>query len=162
PLGEEELRAILEDADIDGPLVNYRQKGHKVEALGLEPVEGTDALKLKVTLKNGDVRFFFLDSDYYVPIKIDSRRMVRGAEREYEATLRDYKKVGGIYVAHSVETRAKRSPEETRITFGKIEANVPVADGRCLMAGARPRGTRAPVEQQTRRTQPRLAEEQRP
>jgi hypothetical protein len=37
-------------------------------------VEGTDAFKLKVTLKNGDVRYYFMDTDYYVPIKIESKR----------------------------------------------------------------------------------------
>ena len=50
-LGEEELKSIIEDADLDGPLVNYQQKGNKVEYVGTEPVEGTDAYKLKVTLE---------------------------------------------------------------------------------------------------------------
>jgi hypothetical protein len=63
-LGEEELKAILEDADFDGPLVNYEHKGNKVEFVGLEPVEGTDCVKLKVTVKSGDVRTYFLDTDY--------------------------------------------------------------------------------------------------
>src|SRR5215831_19786016 len=97
-LGEEEMKSILEDADFDGPLVNYQQKGNKVEFVGAEPVEGTDALKLKVTLKNGDVRYYFMDTDYYVPIKIESKRMVRGAEREFETSLGDYKEVAGVYL----------------------------------------------------------------
>ena len=71
PLGEEELKQILEDADFDGPLVNYKQKGNVVELVGKEPVEGTDAHKLKVTLKAGDVQYFFMDTDYFVPIKIE-------------------------------------------------------------------------------------------
>jgi hypothetical protein len=49
PLGEEEMKQILEDSDFDGPLVNYRQKGIKVEFVGMDEVEGTDAFKLKVT-----------------------------------------------------------------------------------------------------------------
>src|SRR5262249_32837911 len=47
-LGEEELKEIVEESDFDGPLVDYQQKGNKIELIGLEPVEGTDALKLKV------------------------------------------------------------------------------------------------------------------
>ena len=55
PLGEDELKGIIEDAVFDGPLVHYKEKGNTVEFAGTEPVEGTDTWKLKVTLKNGDV-----------------------------------------------------------------------------------------------------------
>jgi len=130
PLGEEELKQIQEDADFDGPLVNYRQKGNKVEFVGAEPVEGTDAFKLKVTLKNGDVSYYFMDTDYYVPIKIESKRMVRGAEREVETSLGDYKEVAGVYLPHSVESGVKGSPNKSQITFEKIEANVALDDSR--------------------------------
>ena len=63
-LSEEELKSIIEDSDLDGPLVNYAQKGNKVEYVGTEPVEGTDAYKLKVTTPDGDVRDYFIDTDY--------------------------------------------------------------------------------------------------
>ena len=129
-LGEEEMQEIQEDADFDGPLVNYRQKGNKVEFVGAEPVEGTDAFKLKVTLKNGDVSYYFMDTDYYVPIKIESKRMVRGAEREVETSLGDYKEVAGVYLPHSVESGVKGSPNKSQITFEKIEANVALDDSR--------------------------------
>lgn len=130
PLGEEELKQIQEDADFDGPLINYQQKGNKVEFVGAEPVEGTDAFKLKVTLKNGDVSYYFMDTDYYVPIKIESKRMVRGAEREFESSLGDYKEVAGVYLPHSIESGVKGSPNKSQITFEKIEANVALDDSR--------------------------------
>jgi len=129
-LGEEEMKGIQEDADFDGPLINYQQKGNKVEFVGAEPVEGTDAFKLKVTLKNGDVRYYFMDTDYYVPIKIESKRMVRGAEREFETSLGDYKEVAGVYLPHSIESGLKGSPNKSQVTFEKIEANVALDDSR--------------------------------
>ena len=129
-LGEEEMKGIQEDADFDGPLINYQQKGNKVEFVGVEPVEGTDAFKLKVTLKNGDVRYYFMDTDYYVPIKIESKRTVRGAEREFETSLGDYKEVAGVYLPHSIESGLKGIPNKSQITFEKIEANVALDDSR--------------------------------
>jgi len=42
-LGEEEMHGILDDADFDGPLVNYQAKGNRVEYQGIEQVEGSDA-----------------------------------------------------------------------------------------------------------------------
>lgn len=128
PLGEEELKQIVEDSDFDGPLVRYREKGNSVELVGTEPVEGTDAFKLKVTLKNGDVRYYFMDTDYFVPIKIETKRMIRGAERESETSLGDYKEVAGVYMPHSFETGAKGSTRRAKTVFDRIEANVPLDD----------------------------------
>lgn len=129
-LGEEELKSIVEDSDFDGPLINYRQKGNRVEFVGMEPVEGTDAYKLKVTHKNGDVSYYFMDTDYYVPIKIETQRMIRGAEQYFETSLGDYKEVAGVYLPHSIETHVKGSPNSQKITYDKIEANLPIDDRR--------------------------------
>src|SRR5262249_45489107 len=35
----ENLKAVAQQADFDGPLVNWREKGHKVEYLGTEDVD---------------------------------------------------------------------------------------------------------------------------
>jgi len=129
-LSEDEMKSILEDAVFDGPLVDYKEKGNKVEYLGLEPVEGTDAIKLKVTVPNGDVYQYFMDTDYYVPIKIETKRMIRGAEREFETTLGDYKEVNGWYLPFSTEVGAKGSPFKSTIAFETIEANLPIDDAR--------------------------------
>ncbi len=135
-LGEEEMKSILEDADFDGPLVNYRQKGNKVEFAGLDTFEGTDTFKLKVTRPNGDTYVYYLDTDYYVPIKIDTRRIVRGAEREYETVLGDYKEVAGWYLPYSVEIGVKGSQDKAKTVYEKIEANVSIDDRRFSMPGA--------------------------
>jgi hypothetical protein len=129
-LSEEEMKEIVEDADFDEPLVNYRQKGNKVELVGTEQIEGTDVFKLKVTLASGDVRFYYMDTDYYVPIKIEMKRMIRGAEQELETSLGDYKAVAGWYLPYSVETGRKGSDDRQKITFERIEANVPIDDAR--------------------------------
>lgn len=130
PLGESELKAIIDDSDFDGPLVNYKQKGNKVEFIGMDEVEGTDAFKLKVTLANGETRLFFMDTDYYVPIKIETKRMIRGAEVEFETVLGDYKEVAGWYLPYSIEVGAKGSQFKQKIAYEKIEANVTIDDGR--------------------------------
>lgn len=136
PLGEEELMSIVEDSDFDGPLVDYQRKGNKVEFAGKEEVEGTDAFKLKVTLANGTVLNYFMDTDYYVPIKIETKRMVRGAEREYETTLGDYKEVAGWYLPYFFETNVKGRLDKSKIVYERIEANVQVADSRFHMPDA--------------------------
>ena len=128
PLGEEEMKRIVEDSDFDGPLVGYKEKGNKVELAGKEPVEGTDAWKLRVTLASGDVQYYFMDTDYFVPIKIEFKRVVRGAERESETSIGDYKEVAGVYFPHSFETGNKGSSNRSKVVFDRIEANVPLDD----------------------------------
>lgn len=129
-LSEDELKGAIFDSDFDGPLVNYKAKGNQVEYAGLEPVDGTDTHKLKVTLANGDILHYYMDTDYYVPIKVELTRMVRGAPREFETILGDYKEVGGWYLPHSIESGPKGSQNKGVVTFEKIEANVNLDEAR--------------------------------
>jgi hypothetical protein len=139
-LSEEEMHGILDDADFDGPLVNYQAKGNRVEYQGIEQIEGSDAYKLKVTRPNGDVSFFYLDTEAYVPIRIDTQRMIRGALQEFETSLGDYKQVAGVYLPFSAESGPKgsSSADRSKITYDKIEANVPLENTRFTRPGARP------------------------
>ena len=139
-LGEEEMHGILDDADFDGPLLNYQAKGNRVEYQGIEQIEGSDAYKLKVTRPNGDVSFYYLDTEYYVPIRIDTQRMIRGAPQEFETSLGDYKKVAGVYLPFSSESGPKgsSSADRSKITYDRIEANVPLDNTRFARPGARP------------------------
>ncbi|HEX3557861.1 MAG TPA: hypothetical protein VHU19_01565 [Pyrinomonadaceae bacterium] len=159
PLGEEEMKEIVEDSDLDGPLVNYQQKGVRVEYAGTDQFEGTEVYKLKVTLKDGDVRYYYLDTDYFVPIKIDTKRTVRGAEREYETILGDYKEVNGWYLPFSVESGPKGSQFKTSVTYLKIEANVPFEDSRFRQPGAK---SQAPSAPDASTTSPKQPEGQKP
>jgi hypothetical protein len=135
-LGEEELKSIVEDADFDGPLIDYRQKGYRVELAGSDEIEGSDVYKLKVAYPNGTVQYYNIDKDTYAPIKIETKRMVRGAVREYETTVGDYKQVAGWYLPYSYETNVKGSSDKSQVLYDKIEANVPIEDGRFRRPGA--------------------------
>jgi len=139
-LGEEEMHSILDDADFDGPLVNSQAKGNRVEFQGVEQIEGSDAYKLKVTRPNGDVSFYYLDTEYYVPIRIDTQRMIRGAPQEYETSLGDYKQVAGVYLPFAYESGPKgsSSTDRSKITYDKIEPNVSLENARFARPGARP------------------------
>ena len=125
-LSEEELHDILLESDFDGPLINSQQKGYRIEYVGMDQVDGSDCYKLKVTFPNGDVRLYYLDSDYAVPIKIEDQRMIRGAVQEFETTLGDYKAVDGWYLPYSFETRVKGSPGGQQVTWQRIDANVAI------------------------------------
>lgn len=128
PLAEDELKDIIEDSDFDGQLVHYREKGNRLEYAGTEPVEGSDTWRLKLTLKNGDVTYYYIDTEDLVPIKLEFKRMIRGAERVIEVLPGDYKAVDGWYIPHSYEQGRPGSSQRSSFVFEKIEANVPMDD----------------------------------
>jgi hypothetical protein len=129
-LTEEEMHAILLDSDFDEPLIDYKRKGNRAELVGRDQVEGTEVYKLRITLPNGDIRHYYMDTDSYVPIRMEEKRLIRGAEQEYETTLGDYKPVNGWLMPFSYETGRKGDPNKATITYQKIEANVPLDDRR--------------------------------
>ena len=128
PLPEDAMKQVEEQADVDGPLVDYKVKGHTVELVGKEKVEGSDAYKLKVTLKNGDIRYIYLDADSYLEIRVEGKTKTRGTDVESESTIGDYKEVGGLMFPYAMESGQKGSPQKQKMTLQKIELNVPLDD----------------------------------
>jgi hypothetical protein len=133
PMSPEDTRDAEEQADIDGPLVDHKAKGHTVELVGKEPVEGAEAHKLKITLKNGDVRYVFLDAEYFLEIRSEGKRTVRGSEVETETNFSDFKEVEGLVLPHAIEGGPKGSPQRQKITVEKVELNVEIDDARFAM-----------------------------
>ena len=120
----DEARQMERDADIEGPLVHWREKGHRVEYLGTEDVDGTAALKLRVALKGGDTQFIYLDPDYYLEIRIETSARLRGAERVTETDYGSYEQVAGVWFPFSIETGRKGGPRTSRVVIERAEANI--------------------------------------
>lgn len=136
-MGEDDTRDLLDEADIDGPLVDYQAKGNKVEYLGHDLVDGDDAYKLKVTLKNGDIVYYYLDPDTYLEIKKEKQEYIRGSVRESEQLLGSYKQVAGVYYPFSMEMGQKGGGDLARYTVETIEVNTPIEDSYFKMPAAK-------------------------
>jgi outer membrane lipoprotein-sorting protein len=129
----DQLKNLRNQADLTGPLVDYASKGHKVEYDGVEDVSGTSAHKLKLTRGDGEVEYYFVDSERFVPIVVKGKRSMQGMEMEYETLLGDYKDVDGIKMAHSMEQRAGGMATGNKLVIEKIELNVDLPDDRFAM-----------------------------
>lgn len=125
---DDQLAEIKDQADFDGELVNWKEKGHQVELVGKARVEGTDAYKLKVTKKNGDVSYVYLDAEYFLEIRGEGKRTLRGQELEFESSISDYKEVDGLLIPHAMSSKAKGMPGGQTLIFSKVELNVPLDD----------------------------------
>jgi hypothetical protein len=123
-MGEDDLKDLLLDADFDGPLVDYKEKGNTVEYLGHDVVDGDDALRLKVTLKDGDIIYYYLDPDTYLEIRKEVQEFVRGSVRESVIDLGSYKPVAGVMYPFAISQGSKANPAAQTTTIEKIEVNV--------------------------------------
>ena len=125
-MSADDTKALIEEAEIDGPLVNWKEKGSTVEYLGTEDIDGTQAHKLKVLRKNGDVNYVYLDPDHFIEIRIVTQRTVQGAQMETETDLGEYEKIGGVFIPFSIEGGLKGSSDKQKVIIDKAEVNVPV------------------------------------
>jgi hypothetical protein len=125
-MGEDDVRDLLLDADFDGPLVDYKEKGSTVEYMGHDVVDGDDALRLKVTLKNGDIIYDYLDPDTFIEIRREIQQFVRGSVRERVMGFGSYKLVAGVMYPFSISQGPKNHPDEQTTTIQKMEPNVTI------------------------------------
>jgi hypothetical protein len=52
-------------------LVDYAAKGTRIDLDGIEKVDGRDAYKLKLTLKNGEAMHVWIDAETFLEAKIE-------------------------------------------------------------------------------------------
>jgi len=116
-MSADEARALADEALVEGPLLAARKDGSRVDYLGREDFDGTNAYKLKVTQKDGDEFTYWLDPDTFLEIKVDETRKIRGAEQTTETELGDYEKVAGVYFPMSVESWTQGQPNQRQRTI---------------------------------------------
>lgn len=133
-MSDEDAEMFKEQTEFHGPLLDWEEKGYTVEYAGEEEVEGTPTHKLVVTKPNGEATTFYMDQEYFLEIKAESKRMVRGQEIEVTSAIGDYKEVDGLVMAHSLDVEGAGGPGgNMNMTFETVELGVDLADDRFAM-----------------------------
>ena len=129
-MSSEERQEAEQQADIDGPLVDYKAKGSKIELVGHDAKFRSEDWKLKVTLKTGEVRYVYLDPKTFLQTTTMMTKKIEGNEVVVISTIGDYRDVGGLTLPHSFSASTKDGGETQSLVFEKIEVNVPIDDER--------------------------------
>ncbi len=124
----EESARNAEQADIDGPLLDYKAKGNIVELLGKEPVDSVETWKLKVTLKNKDERTYYIETKTGLVRKTTGMTKMRGQDTEMYTTMSDYRDVQGRMVPYTIVNGATGTEMKQTFVIDKVEINSPLAD----------------------------------
>jgi hypothetical protein len=120
---KEQAEQMKEQLDIEGSLVDWASKGHTLELLGPGSAQGTDAYIIKAKLASGKEHTYYLDAEAFVPFLMETTTTVQGVEMEIETIFSDYKEVGDLMMAHSIENRPKGQPGGQTITIQSVETD---------------------------------------
>jgi hypothetical protein len=124
PFTAAELDAAAVQADVDGALVDYAAKGTKVELDGVEQVEGRDAYRLKLTLKNQHVVHHWVDAQSFLDVKIEGTpRKLDGKTHAVAIFLRNYRPVNGLQIPHLIETVVEGVKRTEKIQIERVVVN---------------------------------------
>ena len=127
-MSDADLAGIADEADFEGPFVDYKAKGNQIEFAGKEQIDGKVVHKLKLTDKQGDVSYFYFDASTGLLMKWQGLRKVGDKEFPWETYFRDFREVDGLKYPFLVESAAQDSDQIQRISATKIETNITLND----------------------------------
>jgi len=102
--GADELRLAKQQSDLDGPLLDWKAQGSRLALVGTQKVDGHDAYDLAVTLRDGQVRHVWVDTESYLDVQIDGSRKLDGKFKKVWTAQRDFRAVDGLMIPHKLET----------------------------------------------------------
>ncbi|MEJ8817998.1 hypothetical protein [Lacibacter sp. H407] len=124
----EDLKQSQDDLDAQGSLIDYKAKGHSIELLGSEDVDGTDCFKVKISLKSGRSETMFIEKKGYTLIKSVGSRSANGQEMELTTTYSNYQKLPeGIIVPMSINVPLGPGVNADFV-ISKVEVNKTIED----------------------------------
>lgn len=130
PLPPEELKNISDESDFDGPLVDYKAKGNQIELVGKEKLDDKPVYRLKLTNKNGDVRFYFIDASSFLLLKWDGVRKTGDQEIPWESFFSDFREVEGLKYPFRIDQGSPGTEIKQTLNAEKIEINPRIDDSR--------------------------------
>lgn len=116
----EQLETTKGEADMDGALYNYADKGHKLVKLDDSEIEGKSVYVLELNKKGGDKIKYYIDKNDHLILKSASTVTNMGMTMELESKHLNYKEVNGILFPHKIEIISNGQLFQT-MTFTNIE-----------------------------------------
>jgi len=130
PLSPEDLKNISDESDFDGPLVDYKSKGNQIEFVSKESLDDKPVYRLKLTNKNGDVRFYLFDASSYLLLKWEGVRKSGEQELPWESFFSDFHEVQELKFPFRIDQGSPGTELKQTLIAEKIELNPQIEDSR--------------------------------
>lgn len=118
--------AMRHGIDLEGPFVDYRDKGTTIEAAGDAEAGGRECYRLIVTLRDGFRREYLIDKKTFLVVAERQSAPIHasGPSIASETRVGDYREVAGVlFPASYVETEIATGKVLSEMRWGSIEAN---------------------------------------
>ncbi|CAN5404629.1 hypothetical protein BH10BAC5_BH10BAC5_07910 [soil metagenome] len=128
---EEQLYNAKLQADFDPPLLNYSDKGSKIELLGNEKVDSVDTYKIKLVTKDGMEDIYYVNTITFLPYRLTYKNTLNGAENNNDLRYLSYKNYNGIMIPDDIVVQQDNNPmgKELRLKVSDVELDPLVLDG---------------------------------
>ena len=128
PMSANDIRSTKLQADPQDLLFNYKEKGYTVEYLGMDDMDGTDIYKLRLTTKEGDIIYYYIDAETKYILKEAVRMKLKDKEEKSYMTFSDFRKTDfGIIIPFSTQGVDEKGNEQGGpVNFTKVEVNTPI------------------------------------
>jgi outer membrane lipoprotein-sorting protein len=130
PMSAEDLKSITDESDFDGPLVDYQAKGNQIELAGKELLDDKPVYRLKLTSKNGDVRFYLFDASTFTLRKWEGTHKKGEKELPWESFFSEFHEVQGLKYAFRIDQGSPGTDDKQTLITDKIEVDLPLDDAR--------------------------------
>ena len=123
-----EAEDLVETCDFDGPFIDYKAKGHKIELIGKEKIDGREAYNLKVTFRNGNVDNYYLDAKTYLPFMVKGSSKLNGKDAPSTTSIDQYINTGGLLIPYYFKFDVEGGEGSEIIKVSTVELNADLDD----------------------------------
>lgn len=132
-MNEEQVKQVQEQGGkMESDLLDYKEKGHTAEYLGKEDMDGEEVYLVRLTKKNGNITYYYIDVLTHLILKEKTKAKMKDKEFETETYYSNYQTVDGITSPGSIENMSG-GMLAFQINVEKIEYNIAIDDKEFIM-----------------------------
>lgn len=123
----EESKEILKEADWEGEFIDTETKGYQLQLAGSEDLDGSTVYKVKITSRDGDVEYVYIDAITWLAVRKDQSSNMGGTPVEVQIYFSDYREFKGVQVPMITEVKYQGQTAMT-MTIANIDTTTNLPD----------------------------------
>jgi outer membrane lipoprotein-sorting protein len=117
-----------DEATFDPLILTNKDRGHRIDLVGNETLDGVAVHHLRVTKKNGPVEDLYLKAETGLELRTVTMMEQAGTKAELRTDFSDYRAVDGMQVPFSIR-QFMNGNQVVQVRLTEYEFNVPIDDG---------------------------------
>ncbi len=141
----QEIKFARAAPGLEGPLIDFREKGSRVELQGTDDLDGHRNYRIGVTLSTGEHQTVWVDAETFLESRYDRTTYgPTGPKGVVSVRYRDYKEIEGLALPSVFEISGAATGKPDRMVIERVALN-PAIDDREFQGPGNPRD-RPPTE----------------